>query len=267
VHSLVREVSTLRNAFDRLALDGRGRASVHISTKMHRRILAPLLVMLGACATQPSVDELVSTPVIVTKFDTQVDFGTFDTFAVNPTVSLVRDVGDGGTLAPDKASALVDRITAQMSARGYRLVAVSDRPSLGLQATVNLQFNTATIETAGSWWGAPGYAGVPSFWGFPSAGYFAPWSYSTVAYKAGTLVIEMVDLRDGVVSGALDASVVAPAGIDASVSGGLEVIWAAYAHGVTTTLLSSFGPEALSAVDQAFAQSPYLQRAPETNTP
>ena len=129
---------------------------------------------------------------------------------------------------------------------------------------MNLQLNAATVESVGAWWGAPGYAGAPSYWGYPTAGYYAPWSYSTVAYKAGTLIIEIVDLRDGVVVGALDASV-GPPGAEAGASGGLKVIWAAYAHSVTTSLLGSFGPEALAAIDQAFLQSPYLQRQPETN--
>src|SRR5437763_1884377 len=79
-----------------------------------------LCAALGACATQPSIDALTSEPVIVTKYDTQIAFGSFDTFAINPTVSIVRDVGDAGTLSPEKAATLTERVAANMSSRGYR---------------------------------------------------------------------------------------------------------------------------------------------------
>jgi hypothetical protein len=213
---------------------------------------------LGACAAEPSVDELISEPVVATKFDPQVDFGTFDTFAVHPTVSVVRDVGDGGTLSPDTAAELVDRITTNMSSRGYRLVATSDRPSLGIQATVYLQIGVATASYGGYWWGVPGYAGAPSYWGYPYSQYYAPWSYATAAYKSGTLIVECIDLRDAGTA-APDASV-GPPGTDAGATGRLEVVWSIYAHAVAGSLLSSLSPDALSAIDQGFDQSPYLQR-------
>jgi hypothetical protein len=212
-----------------------------------------LALLLAACATQPDVTELVSTPVVATKFDPNIDFGTFDTFAINPTVSVVRDIGDAsssGTLSPDNAAAVVDRVTANMTARGYRLVAVSEHPQLGMQLTVFLQLNVATVQSSGFWWGAPGFAGVPAYWGFPTSSYFAPGAYSTQAYKSGTLVIECVDLRDAGSNGSSDASP----------GGGLEVAWSAFAHAVTTSLLSSQKDEALAAIDQAFLQSPYLTR-------
>jgi hypothetical protein len=204
-------------------------------------------LMIGACAAQPSVDELIAAPVVATKFDPQIDFGKFDTFAVNPTVSVVRDIGDAGTVSLEAGGDIVDRITTDMSSRGYQLVAVSERPSLGLQATVYLQLNVATTSYGGYWWGASGYAGVPSYWGYPSSQYYAPWSYTTTAYKSGTLVVECIDLRDAG-SAASDAS------------SRLEVVWTLYAHAVTQSLLASLSEDALVAIDQGFAQSPYLQR-------
>jgi hypothetical protein len=217
-----------------------------------------LALLLGACATQPDVSELITQPVVATKYDPNIDFGTFETFAVNPTVPVVRDVGDGGTistsgtLSSDTAASIVDRVTAHMTMRGYRLVAVSERPQLGVQMTVFLQINVATVVSPGYWWGAPGYTSAPAYWGFPSSSYFAPWSYSSTAYRSGTLVIEVVDLRDA-------ASI---ATIHASASGRLEVVWAAYAHAVAPSLLTSLTPDALAAIDQAFLQSPYLERRP-----
>jgi Domain of unknown function (DUF4136) len=239
-------------------------------TCVGRTIGALALVGLTACASRPNVTDLTSGPIVATKFDPAVDFGSFATFAINPTVSLTTDLGDaGGTLPPDNAASVVDAITANMSARGYQRVGITERPALGLQATVSLQLNTATVGSAGSWWGAPGYGSTPAFWGFPSSFYYAPWSYSTIAYKAGTLIIEAVDLRDpGVGLTVPDASVGPPASDagDGGTAFRLEVVWAAYMHAVTQELLSSFGPDTQAAINQAFLQSPYLQRQ-ETAVP
>ncbi len=225
--------------------------------------LASSIVALGACADEPNTDELLSGPIVVTQFDPRVSFGTFTTFAVNPNVSVVRDVGDAGILAPETAATLVESISSNMTARGYELVPVSARPSLGLQATVFLKVNVQTTTAVGNWWGLPGYAGAPAFWGYPGSGYFVPWSYSTQAYRTGTLIIECVDLRDAGAAANFDAGHDLDASItfqDAAVSSHLEIVWAAYAHAVTQQLLSSFSGDALTAIDQAFAQSPYLQR-------
>jgi hypothetical protein len=215
-------------------------------------------LMIGACAAQPSVDDLIAAPVVATKYDPSIDFGTFDTFAVNPTVSVVKDIGDAGILSQEPGADIVERITTDMSARGYQLVAVSERPSLGLQATVYLQLNAATTSYGGYWWGAAGYAGVPSYWGYPSSQYYAPWSYTTTAYKTGTLVVECVDLRDA--GAAVPDASVAPPNTEAGASGRLEVVWTIYAHAVTKSLLGSLSEDALVAIDQGFAQSPYIQR-------
>jgi hypothetical protein len=189
--------------------------------------------------------------VVATRYDPKVDFGAFDTFAVNPTISVLRDVGDAGTLSPDKAAAVVDRIGTNMSARGYQMVDVSERPSLGLQATIYTQLNTTVATTSGSWWGAPGYAGTPAYWGYPGSSYYAAWSYPTNVYKSGTLIVECVALRD-----------TATRAVDPGA--GLEVAWTAYGHGIADELLTSLESAGLASIDQAFVQSPYLRHQEPT---
>jgi hypothetical protein len=220
------------------------------------------VMTLAGCVSRPSVDDLTANPAVATRYDTHVDFGSFETFAVNPTISVLRDIGDAGTLSPDNAAALLQRIATNMSARGFRPVDLAERPSLGLQATVYIQINTTTATASGTWWGAPGYAGAPSYWGYPGSSYFAPWSYPTNVYKSGTLIVECVDLRDAAGSfAALDASAaasLADAG-EAGAGGKVEVVWTAYMHDLADEILTSLEPAALTAVDQAFLQSPYLQ--------
>jgi hypothetical protein len=225
-----------------------------------RSVALTALVVGGGCATQPDVSELISQPVVATQFNASIDFGAFDTFAVDPTVSLVTDVGDAGTIPPAQAQAVVDRITANMTARGYQSVPTSARPSLGLQATAFIQVNVASVSS-GYWWGAPGFGATPAYWGYPGSSYYSSWAYGTTAYKSGTLIIECVDLRDAMAGAIPDAAITrADAGTDGAAGGRLQIIWAAYAHAVEQELLSSFAPDVPTAIDQAFAQSPYLTR-------
>jgi hypothetical protein len=225
-----------------------------------RTVAVTALAVGGGCATQPDVSELISQPAVATQYNASVDFGSFDTFAVDPTVSVVSDIGDAGAISPDQQQAIVERITANMTARGYQSVPQSERPSLGLQATVFKQVNVATASS-GYWWGAPGFTATPGYWGYPGSQYYSAWGYSTTAYKSGTLVIECVDLRDAVPGAVPDAAILyVDAGTDGAAGGRLQVIWAAYAHAITQELLTSFAPDVPVSIDQAFAQSPYLTR-------
>ena len=114
--------------------------------------------------------------------------------------------------------------------------------------------------STGYWWGLPGYGATPTYWGYPSGAYDAPWTYQSQAFKSTTLIIQIVDLRD-----VMSASVVArtrtfDAGVfpDGGITIALDVAWTAILHGYVAengTLL----PEAPGAIDQAFVQSPYLQ--------
>ncbi|HKQ69106.1 MAG TPA: DUF4136 domain-containing protein [Polyangiaceae bacterium] len=223
-----------------------------------RRILgcAGALVFIG-CAPAPDIAERTTREIIATTYDPKIDFGSFATFAVASPVSVVSDTTDAGTLSADDSALITDRISANMRDRGYLQVETSSRPELGLSATVLSRVDTATVVSPGYWWGLPGYGATPSYWGYPGGSYYPGFGYSSVAFKSATLIIQMADLRD---AGASPPSPLADAAFSSDRGTlGIEVAWVAFAHGYAS-LQADLAPAAPLAVDQAFAQSPYIRK-------
>jgi hypothetical protein len=217
--------------------------------------LTLLMALLGlwACSETPNIDDRTARQIIATKYDPAVDFGSFSTFAVSPNVALVTDAGEARAISTTDSQAVIDSITRNLRARGYRRVEPAAHPDLGAMATAFIKLKVETVAYPGYWSGTPGYPTPPSYWGYPGGSYAAGYGYSSVAYKSGTLIVELVDLRDAGRTPALDGGSALDAG-----GPRLEVAWAAILHGYVA-LGGSFLPEVPEAIDQAFVQSPYLQ--------
>jgi hypothetical protein len=219
------------------------------------------LAILPCCASEPSADDRTSNQIIATRVDPVVDFGSFSTFAVDPVVSTTGDATDGGVAGDDASAIIINQVIANMVARGYRQTDVSSHPDMGINATIFSRIKQQTVVTTGTWWTSPGYGGTPSFWGFPDGTYYAPWTYESLAFKSSTLIIQIVDLRHVKPATVVDQTHPIDAGTlaDGGSVPALEVAWTALLHNfvlASGTLL----PEVPGAIDQAFRQSPYIEK-------
>jgi hypothetical protein len=229
-----------------------------------------ILAILPSCASEPSADDRTAGQIVATRFDPSVDFGSFSTFAIDPVVSTTSDASSGGVAGAVGNAVIINQIVANMLARGYRQTEVSSGPDMGINATVFTRVKSATSVTTGYWWGLPGYGATPAYWGYPAGTYYAPWNYESLAFKSTTLIIQIVDLHDvmpvsvsplGTPEGVVGRTRAIDAGAfsDAGTAVALDVAWTAVLHGYVVeggTLV----PEVPGAIDQAFAQSPYLQK-------
>jgi Domain of unknown function (DUF4136) len=220
--------------------------------------MAPWVVVTAACA-EAGVDARTSEPLVVTQFDPAANFASFATFAMTDAVVLVSPFSDAGTLPAEDSQAIISEIATNLEARGYRRVSRTESPDLGVDTTAFQTLTLSTNVTPGFWTNTPGYPTTPGFWGFPSGQYASPWAYQTSAYKGGTLIVELIDLRDARGSdGGAAVPIDGGALLDASAMAvKLDTVWAAilhnYVQGVGTPI-----PGVLPAIDQAFVQSPYL---------
>jgi len=184
-----------------------------------------------------SVEDLSSVTTVV---DSQAPLESARTFALPDTViHAMRGSSTGTTLVGHEADAqLLARIRARFVERRWREIASfgGERPDVVVLTAVLEQTNTGVAY--GGWWSDwgywPGWSADYSAWGwgYPSA--------VTFTYQSGTLLIVMLDLRNGDTQRKR-----------------LPILWAAGIEGVLT--LSSLDG-ALAGIDQAFAQSPYLER-------
>ena len=130
-------------------------------------------LLLPACS-EPNADERTSQGVVATAFDPIVDFGALSTFATVDSVALDTSFGDGGTLPAAQSQQILDRIAANLTARGYRRVDRGASPDLGVNAVLFFQVNVVSTVAPGAWWGGAGYPS-PAVWGFHRRVRFGIW--------------------------------------------------------------------------------------------
>jgi hypothetical protein len=202
-------------------------------------------LLAGGCTTdirgQPAV-----AGAVVTYRAPGVAFAGFGTFALASRVGLVTDAQLGKFFAD--APNLLAALEAHLAARGFQKVADLDPasppaapPDGDLAASVSaLAFAGAGAEY---WLGFDGYT-RPADLGIPGYDWAYPWPWVPVTFQAGTLLVELSDLR-GRSPG--------PGGAP----GEIQVVWAALAYGVAAGGDYDAAP-VIAALDQAFAQSAYL---------
>jgi hypothetical protein len=195
-------------------------------------------ILVGACYPDEinSVSDLASVTTLV---DSQAPLRAARTYAMPDTVlhSLRRQ--GANVIGHDADPAILASIRGHFALLGWREVTdvQSERPDVVVLVGVFEDTNTGVAYTG--WWGDWGYwPGWPAYgpdwaWGYPGGAV-------TFTYESGTLVLVMLDVRGG----------------DTTLKR-VPILWAAGIEGVITTTAVQ---GALAGIDQAFAQSPYLER-------
>lgn len=193
---------------------------------------------LGACYPD-EIDSISSTPSIVTVVDSGQQLHAARTYAMPDTIIHSLRAQGAGVIGHDADPQILARIRANFDARGWRRTTdvATARPDVAVLVMLFERTNTSVAYTG--WWGDWGYwPGWPSYgpdwtWGYPAGA-------ATFEFESGTLGIAMLDLRGG----------------DPTFKN-VPLLWVAGIQGAVIT--TSVG-DVLGAVDQAFAQSPYLER-------
>lgn len=208
---------------------------------MPKVILAVALacIALSACRKTPDLDKLSSQFVVTTNYDQQAAFNGFKTFYISDTVANLGGTGADTVLTGAGAQTLIKTITDNLTARGYTYVPLSAVPDLAVTASVVKNLNVDVVYWG--WWdGYPGYWD-PWYWGWYYP-YYYPYPYTSVyAYTTGTVITSIIDLKN------------------AQKNQALTVIWNSNGFGAIGTDLNTNVQKAVDAVNQGFAQSPYLK--------
>jgi hypothetical protein len=214
-----------------------------------RRLVASLAAAaaLSGCGSDVLTQGATTGGVVATYHAPGVSFGSYSTFAIVDKVGLVTDSAPGPTYV--SAPGLLGHITSDLEARGFLKVADVDPTSPpatppAADLAINVTALEATQQTFGSWAGYGGYWG-PAGWGYPSDVWGYSWTWVPITYKTGTLLVEMGDLRN-------------------ESNGQIGVVWTALGYAVSSGNQVYDTSLAYKAVDQAFAQSPYLYGAGAT---
>jgi hypothetical protein len=198
-----------------------------MKTKLLLLLILSGSLILGSCTKYPAAsDRVMEDLVVVTQYDTKVDFNNYQTFGITSSITKISD-NDTSVIIDSEALAILNQIAENMKSRGFIEAPTGTKPDFGIQV---LYFeNTQVYVYYYDWWGY-----------YPSWYYYYPYSpvyYSS--YTTGLLDVQMIDLK-----------------FPNTTNNTLVMRWNAYIRGIMDGTHSQ--SEILGAVDQAFAQTPQL---------
>lgn len=209
-----------------------------------------LLMGLAGCQKEPSTGALSNEYLVYTACDSEADFAAVERYYIPDSILLIghHAVNSKGEKVAKywsdaDALSLINTIVKELDARGYTRVL---DPQQRTTADVGLQpsYVEESVYYAGYnnpyWWGYYPYYWLPSYWG-PWYGWSYPFSVY-YGYTTGSLLVEMVDLTSESGSGK-----------------SLPILWNAYISGLLQGDNINING-AVEALEQAFAQSPYLNK-------
>ncbi len=215
-------------------------------------LLAIVGVMaLASCQKDPSTSGLDNEYLVYTAHDASADFSAIGTYYIPDSILLIGShaINEEGEKVSKywkdaDAMTLINTIVSQLNALGYARItdgALRTSADVGLQPSYVEQSTYFVGYNDPYWWGYYPYYWMPSYWG-PWYGWYYPFSVY-YGYTTGSLLVEMVDLNSESGSGK-----------------SLPILWNAYISGLIDGNNRFETAAAVEALEQAFAQSPYLKK-------
>jgi len=203
-------------------------------------IVIAIFLMGGLFSCEPTPDELklFDQFVVSTNYEQDVNFGSFTTFTLrSDTIGLVSNTYGDDTIVvgSNYARPVIGQVRTNMIDRGYQQVDVDQDPDLAVNIYVVKNLNLFQQVNYYPGYYSPGYY---NYYGGYYGGYYGYPYVDTYAYNTGVLVVEIIDL------------------VNVNQQNQVRVIWNAYMGDVFSSI--DRNQQSLDAIDQAFAQSPYL---------
>ena len=193
-----------------------------------------------SCSPEPDAKELIDELVVATNYDPAVSFSSYSTYAMpTDTIGFISNKSTESLITASESTfpkPILSAIKLNLDSRGYTRVDKSQDPDLGINVTVVNDFNVFQQVIYPDYYGGYGSNYYSGYYGYNSW-YSYPY-INTYAYNTGVLIIEIVDLKNR------------------TPDNKVKVIWDAYMGDVYSTI-DRIG-QSVSAVDQAFTQSPYI---------
>jgi hypothetical protein len=196
-----------------------------------------------SCAPDSGFNSVDDYDVVITLYESGVDFATFLTFIMPD--SIVH-LGDSTDINMDYDGLILTEVEDQFEACGYTVELNPDVNPPDFVVLVSTVSTDWLVYYGYDWWyywgWYPGWGYYPYYgagWGM----YYPPyWGGYTTSYSTGTILIEMVNASDPIEENEL-----------------LPVVWTAAINGLLEGTTSQMQSRIEDSISQAFAQSPYLK--------
>lgn len=216
-----------------------GRKLYHLPAQWLPLMVAALL--MGACEKNPDTDDLDNNYLVYTSYDTAAVFSDFSTFFAVDSILVIGGSSQNKAEYWNNSSSqtVVTAFADNLIDAGFTQVNDKANASLGLQ----LSYVTSTYYFAYSgnspWWNSYPYY-WNGYWG-NGWGWYYPYPI-TYSYSTGSIIADIIDLKH-----------------TSAASTKVTVVWTSYICGLLSGGSLSL-QRTLSAIDQAFTQSPYLKK-------
>lgn len=200
-------------------------------------VLCCITIALSSCYKTPDTSSLSNDLVVATNRDLRVDFNDFTTYYISDTIPRITDSTTDTILVGPEALEIVNKIKENLDARGYQFVDLDQDPDLAVIPAVIRVTAVGTVCT-GWYYGYPGYY-PPGYWGPYYGGYYYPYC-GYYSYDTGSLNIDLMDL------------------LNSEINNNISATWTATMFGSLNSSDEVNLDRALTAIDQAFDQSPYI---------
>jgi hypothetical protein len=199
-------------------------------------LLCFLSTTLIGCYQTPDTSSLSSDFVVATNRDLRVNFGDFTTYHISDTIPRITDSPTDTIIVGPEALEIVNKIKENLDARGYQFVERNQNPDLAVIPAV-IRVTTVGTVCSGWWYGYPGYW-PPGYWG-SWGGYYYPYC-GFYSYDTGSVNIDLMDL------------------LNSDAGNNISATWTAVLFGSLNSSDAVNLDRALTGIDQAFEQSPYI---------
>ena len=210
---------------------------------MKKVIFYSVLALLAiACQKEPYSQDSDGEYLVYTAPAKDVDFSDYLTFDIADSVLVIGDGQKSYYSQSDNALALIQAYRTNMEKLGFIYLPSNPDAELGIQVTYAEDTERFVQYYDDPYW----WLDYPGYW---PAGYWGGWTgwyypYPVVySYTTNALIADIVDLTAG------------------EENGKLKIIWSCYIGGPASSSINYDVKRMSAAVDQAFAQSPYIKPA------
>ena len=201
-----------------------------------------LALMAVACHKEPYPQDGDMEYLVYTAPAKDVNFANFQTFDMADSVLVIGQSEKPQYSASNNALALIQQYRTNMEKLGYIYTPSNPDADLGIQLTYVVKTERYVQYYDDPYW----WLDYPGYWPSGYWGNWTGWYYPypvTYTYTTNALITDMVDLTGEEREGAK-----------------LEIVWSNYIGGPAGSSVSNDVDRMKAAIDQAFAQSPYLSR-------
>lgn len=209
--------------------------------KIHFLALALASVAFCACQKEPSTSSLHKDYLVYTGHDTDTNFAAVETYYIPDSILLIGRSDKTEYWKDADALEIIGTVVGEMNSAGYLRTDDKETADVGLQLSYVQKVTYFVGYDYPYWWWYYPYYWTPGYWG-DWVGWHYPYSVY-YGYTAGSLLMEMVDLEADQESGKK-----------------LPVVWDSFIGGLLTSSKELNQERTIAAVEQAFAQSPYLKK-------